>query len=62
MPNVQKALVIISKILQTLANRGEFEPNRAHSRLIDTFVVSRMPKMATFIETLLVLYCPPLTI
>jgi hypothetical protein len=51
-PIIQKTLVIISKILQAMANRGPFEPNSTHSQRIDTFVTSS--RLLDFMHALLV--------
>lgn len=57
LPKVHKALIVTSKILQTLANGGEFEPGRVHSPLIDRFVANKKTDMVQFTLSLLVTLC-----
>jgi len=50
---IQKALRIVSKMMQTLSNGGEFEPGREHSPIIDKFVSSKIPIINQFIGKLM---------
>jgi len=50
---MQRALVVVSKIVQSLSNATEFEPSKPHSKSIDTFLSTHSHRIPAFITKLL---------